>query len=205
MQTNTIGLLVCNATCLYINITDPWHGISNNVVCATSKGSDQHAHMLVAWIFLTVQLLTEHHFEFLSWKKGCTGWSESTLVKMPLCCTNQVIIYRPSQLYWAWWWRPRYGSSINWIGNYRNYRIINSYSMGCPPVRGLSYVQVDKHGINILYHLHHTYISVNLTHHEIFRAKVGKSGIKEWNWSIIWYFWCVILFKYRCDNISLFK
>ena len=39
----------------------------------------------------------------------------------------------------------------------------NSYTMGCPPVRGdnsrdlasgLSYVQVDKHGIAILYHLH---------------------------------------------------
>ena len=39
----------------------------------------------------------------------------------------------------------------------------NSYTMGCPPVRGdnpralasgLSYVQVNKHGITILYHLH---------------------------------------------------
>ena len=39
----------------------------------------------------------------------------------------------------------------------------SSYTMGCPPVRGdnpralasgLSYVQVDKHGITILYHLH---------------------------------------------------
>ena len=39
----------------------------------------------------------------------------------------------------------------------------NSYTMGCPPVRvenpralasGLSYVQVDKHDIAILYHLH---------------------------------------------------
>ena len=39
----------------------------------------------------------------------------------------------------------------------------NSYTMGCPPVRGdnprilaseLSYVQVDKHGITILYPLH---------------------------------------------------
>ena len=37
------------------------------------------------------------------------------------------------------------------------------YTMGCPPVRGdnlrilasgLTYVQVDKHGITILYHLH---------------------------------------------------
>ena len=39
----------------------------------------------------------------------------------------------------------------------------NSYTMGCPPVRGdnpralasgLSNVQVDTHGITILYHLH---------------------------------------------------
>ena len=39
----------------------------------------------------------------------------------------------------------------------------NNNSMGCPSVRGddpralasrLSYVQVDKHGITILYHLH---------------------------------------------------
>ena len=39
----------------------------------------------------------------------------------------------------------------------------DSYTMGCPPVRGdnpralasgLFYVQVDKHGIIILYHLH---------------------------------------------------
>ena len=54
--------------------------------------------------------------------------------------------------------------------------------MGCPPVRGdnpralasgLSYVQVDKHGITILYHLQ----IVVLAHHEIFCAKVGKGGI----------------------------
>ena len=51
--------------------------------------------------------------------------------------------------------------------------------MGCPPVRGdnpralassLSYVQVDKHGITILY--------VDLAHHNIFHVKVGKGGIK---------------------------
>ena len=39
----------------------------------------------------------------------------------------------------------------------------NSYTMGCPPVRGdnpralasgLSYLQADKHGISILYHIH---------------------------------------------------
>ena len=32
---------------------------------------------------MSVKLLTEHHLEFLSLKGGCTGLSESTLVKMP--------------------------------------------------------------------------------------------------------------------------
>ena len=32
---------------------------------------------------MTVNVLTEHHSEFLSFKVGCTGSSESTLVKMP--------------------------------------------------------------------------------------------------------------------------
>ena len=41
--------------------------------------------------------------------------------------------------------------------------ISNNYTMGCPPVRGdnsralasgLSYVQMDKHGITILNHIH---------------------------------------------------
>ena len=58
----------------------------------------------------------------------------------------------------------------------------NSYTMGCPPVRGdntralaseLSYVLVDKHGITILYHLH----QCGRAHREIVRAKVGKGGI----------------------------
>ena len=31
------------------------------------------------------KLQTEHHLEFLSLKGGCTGSSESTLVKMPHC------------------------------------------------------------------------------------------------------------------------
>ena len=46
----------------------------------------------------------------------------------------------------------------NWQGS------SNSYTMGCPPVHednpqalasGLSYVQVDKHGMPILLKLHH--------------------------------------------------
>ena len=34
---------------------------------------------------MIVKLLTEHHLEFLSLKGGCTGSSESTLIKMPHC------------------------------------------------------------------------------------------------------------------------
>ena len=57
--------------------------------------------------------------------------------------------------------------------------------MACPPVRGdnpralsaiglsYMYVQVAKHGITV----YTTYISVDLAHHEKFRAKVGKGGI----------------------------
>ena len=34
---------------------------------------------------MLVKLLTEHHLKFLSLKGGCTGSSESTLVKMSNC------------------------------------------------------------------------------------------------------------------------
>ena len=60
----------------------------------------------------------------------------------------------------------------------RVYVISNSYTMGCPPVRGdnpralasrLSYVQVDKYN---------TYISVDLAHRELFRAKSSKGWYK---------------------------
>ena len=34
---------------------------------------------------MSVKLLSEHHLEFLSVKVGCTGSSESNLVKMPHC------------------------------------------------------------------------------------------------------------------------
>ena len=39
---------------------------------------------------MTVKLLTEHHFEFLSLKGGCTCSPESTLVKMPHCWKSHV-------------------------------------------------------------------------------------------------------------------
>ena len=71
--------------------------ISNNVVCATSKASDQpgHMHSLIRAFashlnILSVKLLIEHHLKFLSLKGGCIGSSEPTLVIMPHCWKSHV-------------------------------------------------------------------------------------------------------------------
>ena len=76
----------------YRLLFEPVHEISNNVVCATSKGSDQPAHMrclIRAFArrlnILSVKLLIEHLLVVLSLKGGCTCSSESTLVKMSHC------------------------------------------------------------------------------------------------------------------------
>ena len=42
---------------------------------------------------MTVKLLTEQHLEFLSLKGGCTGSSESTLVRMPHLWKSHVTAY----------------------------------------------------------------------------------------------------------------
>ena len=39
---------------------------------------------------MSVELLTEHHLEFLSLRGGCRGSSESTHVKMPHCWKSHV-------------------------------------------------------------------------------------------------------------------
>ena len=39
---------------------------------------------------MNVKLLTEHNLEFQSLKGGYTGWSQSTLVKMPHCWKSRV-------------------------------------------------------------------------------------------------------------------
>ena len=44
---------------------------------------------------MTVELLTEHHLEFRSLKGGCTGSSESGLVKMPHCWKSHVTAQIP--------------------------------------------------------------------------------------------------------------
>ena len=70
------------------------HEISNNLVCMTSKASDQPAHIYAQSdqslcysleYSMIVKLLTEHYLAFLSLKGGCTGSSESTLAKMSNC------------------------------------------------------------------------------------------------------------------------
>ena len=42
---------------------------------------------------ISVELLTEHHLEFLSLKGDCTGSSESTLVKMLHCWKSHVVAH----------------------------------------------------------------------------------------------------------------
>ena len=77
---------------------EPVHEISNNVVCATSKASDQPAHvrsLIRAFAsrlsILIVKLLTEHLLEFLSLKGGCRGSSKSTHVKMSHCWKSHAL------------------------------------------------------------------------------------------------------------------
>ena len=63
------------------------------MVCATSKASDQPAHMrslirAIAGHFeypMIVKLLIEQHLAFLSLKAGCGGSSGSAVVKMSNC------------------------------------------------------------------------------------------------------------------------
>ena len=66
------------------------------MVCATSNASDQPAQMhslirvFASRLKLGVKQLTEHNLEFLSLKGGCTGSSESTLVKILHCWKSRV-------------------------------------------------------------------------------------------------------------------
>ena len=42
---------------------------------------------------MIVKLLTEHYLECLSLKGGCTGWSESTHVKMSYCWKSHALAH----------------------------------------------------------------------------------------------------------------
>ena len=85
-----------------LKIHESQHEISNNVVCATSKGSDQPAHvrsLIRAYAShlnsMSDKLLAEHHLECISFKKGCTGSSDFSLVKIPHCLKSHV----PAHIY----------------------------------------------------------------------------------------------------------
>ena len=48
---------------------------------------------------MIVELLTEHHLEFLILKVGCRGSSESTHVKMPHCWKSHALAHvRPTHI-----------------------------------------------------------------------------------------------------------
>ena len=42
---------------------------------------------------MNIKLMTEHHLEFLSLTGGCTGSSESTLVKMLHCLKSRAMAH----------------------------------------------------------------------------------------------------------------
>ena len=42
---------------------------------------------------MVVKLLTDHHLEFLSFKGGCRGSSESPHVKMPHCWKSHALVH----------------------------------------------------------------------------------------------------------------
>ena len=64
------------------------------VVCVTCKGSDQpmRMHRLIRdLLILEYAMAKQHNFQFVSFKGGCTGSTESTLVKIPHCWKFHVI------------------------------------------------------------------------------------------------------------------
>ena len=73
-------------------IFEQQHEISNNVVCAISKASDQSDQSQCQSLeySMSVKLLTEHHLEFLSLIGGCTGSFEYIHIKMPHCWKSHI-------------------------------------------------------------------------------------------------------------------
>ena len=81
-----------------ITIYEPRHEISNNVVCATCKGSDQpvHMHSLIRAFAshlnnLTVKLLTNHHLECLGLIGGYTDSSCQNTTLLKITCWAQLL------------------------------------------------------------------------------------------------------------------
>ena len=90
--------------------------------CAYAQ-SDQSLCMSLEYS-ITVMLLTEHRLEFLSLKGGCTGLSESTLVKMSNCWKShaaaQIMI-----------------GPVHWV-NYKSLGKYQNLLFPCPSFSGLN-------------------------------------------------------------------
>ena len=99
LRTHNLYLIEKKTYNNFWRLYEPLYEISNNVVCVTSKSSDQPVHTcrlcLSLEYYITFKLLTKHYLEFLSLKGGCTGLSESTPIKMPHCWKSHVV----AQLY----------------------------------------------------------------------------------------------------------
>ena len=64
-----------------------WDQQSLRSACAYAQSDQSLCYSLE--YSMSVKLLTEHRLEFVNLKGGCTGLSESTLVKMQICVTAQ--------------------------------------------------------------------------------------------------------------------
>ena len=87
-----IGNLLCKNPNPRLIINEPWHGISNNVVCATSKASDQPAHIrsLIRAFACRLNILGFLFSYFWKLLEGCIGSAESIHHKMPHCLKPHV-------------------------------------------------------------------------------------------------------------------
>ena len=86
----------------------PRHDISSNVVCATSEASDQPAHMrsLIRAFASRLDILwVLSYWLNIILKGGCTGSSESWLVKMAHCCKLYVAALLIGVSRTGQWWR----------------------------------------------------------------------------------------------------
>ena len=75
---------------------------------------------------MSVKLLAEHHLEFLNLKGGCTGSSESTLVKMSHCWKSHVVAQITIHFLY-WFYINRMTSGIK--GAYNNFAIKSNDKM----------------------------------------------------------------------------
>ena len=61
------------------------------------------------------KLLTKQHMEFLSLRGGCTGSSESTLVKIPCCWKSYVVAHIDTPACLSQTYHPLCRSKLIWV------------------------------------------------------------------------------------------